>query len=112
MPQPVFRHARVDGDMRDGAIFAFVMGTDPELFLLLETRAAANGTAEWHAGFVRFTNAPLIVRRDGRESWSCGQAPARVGAPQRDQTYFVHLEIERLSADLDATPSAGGAESP
>jgi hypothetical protein len=87
-------------------------GTDPELLLLIESRAADNHTAVWHVGFVRFTNAPLVVRRDGGEWWSCGQTPARVGAPQRDQTYFVHLEIERLSADLAATLSATAPELP
>ena len=102
LAQPVFRYREAESDVTDGAVFAYVMGTDPELFLLLEARAAANGTAQWHVGFVRFTNAPLTVRREGREWWSCGRAPARIGAPERNRRYFVHLEVERLPEELDA----------
>ncbi|MBW3542296.1 MAG: hypothetical protein KY476_18670 [Planctomycetes bacterium] len=99
MRQPIFRYPESAGGVVDGAIFAFVMGTDPELFLLVEARAATNGTQQWHVGIARFTNAPLRVRRDGREWWSCPHFPARVGAPVRDRKFFIHLEVKRLPAD-------------
>lgn len=49
LPQPAFRYAEVADDRQlDGAMFAFVLGTDPEVFLLLETR-----DGQWHFGLTR-----------------------------------------------------------
>ena len=38
LPKPLYRYERPDGptSSSDGALFAFVLGTDPEVFLLLE----------------------------------------------------------------------------
>ena len=35
LSQPVYRYGRSDGDVADGAIFAFCKGTNPEVLLLL-----------------------------------------------------------------------------
>lgn len=101
--QPVYRYPESAGGVIDGAIFAFVVGTDPELFLLLEARADRKGIARWHAGCARFTNAPLTVRREGREFWSCPLFPFRIDAPVRDRKFFIRPEVKRLPADLDGS---------
>ena len=36
---PIARYGKAGGDPEDGALFAFVEGTDPEVFLFVEARA-------------------------------------------------------------------------
>ena len=44
---PIARYGKAGGTVEDGALFAFVEGTDPEVFLLIEARAGEKGPA-WH----------------------------------------------------------------
>jgi hypothetical protein len=59
LPQPLFRYAR-DAEV-DGAVFAFVQGTDPECLLILE--ASNDG---WSSRMVRMTRVGLNTYRDGQ----------------------------------------------
>ncbi|HUY91547.1 MAG TPA: hypothetical protein VMV10_22595 [Pirellulales bacterium] len=70
LPQPLFRYGDEQGDVRDGALFAYVwnLGTDPELILLLECRRGADGFA-WHYAPVRFSNRELWLKYAGSEVW-------------------------------------------
>src|SRR5579872_2361398 len=38
LTQPLYRYPAGEGEVLDGALFAIVMGTDPEVFVLLEAR--------------------------------------------------------------------------
>lgn len=105
--QPVFRYAEETGEgVLDGAIFAYVIGTDPEMFLILEARPDEDGRRNWYAGCVPFTNAALTASHAGNEFWTCEKFPVRVGAPVRDRSAFIHLEVQRLPADLAGTKYA------
>ena len=70
LPQPLYRYAGVEGDVIDGALFAYVWtkGTDPEVLLLLEARKTAD-TLAWHFAPVRFSNRPVWLQHKGREVW-------------------------------------------
>jgi len=70
LPQPLFRYGDEEGEVRDGALFAYVwnLGTDPELILLLECRPAGDGFA-WHYAPIRFSNRSLWLNYAGREVW-------------------------------------------
>jgi hypothetical protein len=59
LPRPVFRHA--DDAATDGALFALVVGTDPELLLLLEAEGLG-----WRYGLSRINRDPLTVMLDGK----------------------------------------------
>ena len=96
MPQPLYRYAQQTAGATDGALFAFVMGTDPELCLLIESRRDSAGRETWYAACARFTNYGLVVQRGGREWWSCPMAIAG----ERTGRYFLRLAVERLPADL------------
>lgn len=96
MPQPLYRYAQQKAGATDGALFAFVMGTDPEVFLLIESRRDSAGREAWYAACARFTNYGLVVQRGGREWWSC---PIAV-AGERIGRYYLRLAVERLPADL------------
>jgi len=46
LPTPITRYGKQGTTLSDGALFAFVLGTDPEVFLFLEDRLGKDGT-EW-----------------------------------------------------------------
>ena len=64
LSQPLFRYE----SKADGAIFAFVMATDPEALLLIEERPGEGGPA-WHYAFARMSNHSLVARRQDRVVW-------------------------------------------
>ena len=67
MAQPIYRYS---GEAAvDGAIFAFAQGTDPEAFLLLESRNV-KGIDQWHFAFAPACVWELHAQRGEREVWS------------------------------------------
>lgn len=67
MAQPIYRYAQEAAV--DGAIFAFAQGTDPEVYLILESDEV-KGRGQWHFGFARACVWELHAKRDGHEVWS------------------------------------------
>jgi hypothetical protein len=51
LSQPLYRYVETPEGIKDGALFAFSTGTDPEVFLLLEARDAV-----WHYAFASATS--------------------------------------------------------
>ncbi len=47
LTQPIYRYENTSTDLIDGALFAFVQGTDPEVLLLIEARRD-DGGEQWH----------------------------------------------------------------
>jgi hypothetical protein len=64
MPQPIYRYPEASGVL-DGGVFAFVLGTDPELLAVIEARDSADAAAGWFVGFAHFTNAEVNATFDG-----------------------------------------------
>jgi hypothetical protein len=85
LTQPVYRYASTDPELVDGALFAFVLGTDPEVLLLIEARRTAAG-AGWHRAFARMNSVELRVRRGDRIEWRVETLPWR-DVNDRDQPY-------------------------
>lgn len=78
LTQPAFRYTeRADQQQLDGGMFAFVLGTDPEVFLLFETR-----DGQWHYGFTRMCISALQVTRGDSIDWT---APALEEEQFRDR---------------------------
>jgi hypothetical protein len=79
LPRPLYRYdlknaKEPDPNLLDGAIFAYVSGTDPEIVLLLE----AVGTAEkatWQYAFVRATSGGLEVKLKRDVVWTARKYP-------------------------------------
>ena len=55
MPKPLARYGKPGSEVVDGALFAYVITTDPEVFLMLEARKSKDGM-EWQYAF-----APMSV---------------------------------------------------
>jgi hypothetical protein len=93
LPRPLFRYdlanaKNPDSNLLDGALFAYVQGTDPEVVLVLE----AIGTAEkanWQYAFARATHGGLEVRLGNEVVWTANKFPAN-----RDPT-LPHFTMRR-----------------
>jgi hypothetical protein len=71
LAQPVYRYEKIKGDLIDGALFAFLQGTDPEVFLLIEARRTPEGDARVrYFGATRMHGINLRLYRGGREVWN------------------------------------------
>jgi hypothetical protein len=81
LTQPMYRYQSTTDELVDGAIFAFVLGTDPEVFLLLEARHAKEAT-RWQFGLARMNNESLAVMHRETEVWSSRRADLK--DPLRD----------------------------
>lgn len=68
LTQPLIRYEPKDKEVLDGAVFAFSLGTDPEVLLLLEARAAGDGH-QWQYGLARFHYVDLKVQYKDKEIW-------------------------------------------
>jgi hypothetical protein len=72
LPTPICRYGKAGGTPDDGALFAFVLGTDPESFLFIEARPARSGL-EWQYAFAPMTCWALKAEHKGRSVWSLSQ---------------------------------------
>jgi hypothetical protein len=93
LTQPLYRYPPDAQGAVDGAVFAFVQGTDPEVLLLIE--AASDESARvWRYAVARFTHVAADVRFRDRSVWQCSKAEPYVG----DQPYFLYWRISRADA--------------
>jgi hypothetical protein len=76
LPKPLYRYAPSGDELLDGALFAFVQGTDPEVVLSLEARRA-DGKATWSYAFTRRSMMALEADLDEEAVWS---VPLSIGS--------------------------------
>ncbi len=86
LPQPIQRYGNAAKGVTDGAAFAFVNGTDPEVLLLLE---AAGEPAAWRFACIRVNNIAQVATRKGKTAWSCPEI-AFNEAFDRTKPYWLH----------------------
>jgi hypothetical protein len=65
---PIYRYDFARTKPLDGALFAYVIGTDPELLLLLECDTSA-AAPEWRFGMGRLNRDTVKLRRNGKTIW-------------------------------------------
>jgi hypothetical protein len=68
LPKPLYRYESRDPTLLDGGLFGFVVGTDPEFFLLLEARETSRGL-RWQYGLARMNSDPIQVTYKGKDVW-------------------------------------------
>ena len=71
LPKPIYRYKDADAGIADGAVFAMVHGTNPEVLLLIEAHSNDAGASVWKVGFGSLAGAPCVVRLDEKEYWTC-----------------------------------------
>ena len=70
--RPIFRYPASGGktDVVDGAVFAFVQGTDPEVLVVVEGIKDSSGNGlRWQYALARMSMVPLQVSRNGNPVW-------------------------------------------
>jgi hypothetical protein len=97
---PVYRYSAIDEGILDGAMFAFVQGTNPEVLLLIEALDQESNQGAWRYGFARMSCFRLRVRRDEATVMEWEREP--VPTPDRTSPYYFRLraELDR-SADVE-----------
>jgi hypothetical protein len=80
LPRPLHRYdlagvKEPDPKLLDGALFAYVQGTDPEVVLVLEA-ITADAKTEWKYAFVRATSGGLEVKLGDEVVWTARKHPA------------------------------------
>ena len=87
LPTPIHRYDDKAAGIADGAVFAFVHGTDPEVFLVLESREDKDGKSSWHYTLAPMTCWAVNVKHRGVDVWS---VPERLKSSATG-TYHVWL---------------------
>lgn len=100
LPRALYRYAMKEAsashpDLVDGAVFAFVQGTDPEVVLVLEAvRAGAENAPKWQYAFARATSGGLEARHGKTLVWSAEKNGALAAQPQAPQTVLRRPIVE------------------
>jgi hypothetical protein len=97
LSQPLVRYAGDEKHPVDGAMFAFARATDPDVLLLLETRAKAEAEPQWHYALARMHCGALAMSYDDREIWSRDQMEHPFARPTGAYTLFQDLPEPTLS---------------
>jgi len=94
---PIYRYDDAEAGIQEGAVFAFVHGTDPEVFLVLESRLPVKGDVAnvedrdqfgWHYTLAPMTCWAVTVERNEKQVWSL---PERLNKSKPGDLYHVWL---------------------
>lgn len=92
LTQPVYRYEALPSksDIADGALFVFVRGTDPEVWLLIEAQRNNGGAeARWEFAFARMNSIEFAATHNGKSVWNRDMLPfSDVGAHKSTYTSF------------------------
>jgi hypothetical protein len=91
LPKPLYRYDAERTKPLDGGLYAFVVGTDPELLLLLECDTAA-AKPEWRFGVGRMNRYHIRLKRKGETVWEV--AAVKDNGPE-DRYRFFDLGLPR-----------------
>ncbi len=86
LPTPIARYGKPASEPIDGAAFAFVEGTDPEVLLFLEARPGKDkGAPEWQYALAPMTVFAVKATLGGRVAW---ELPDRMPAGDPSRPFF------------------------
>ncbi len=107
LTQPIHRYAAPKQGIVNGALFAFVEGTDPELFLLIEARGENAANARWQFAATRMVAGEEVrLRHRDQQIWSAEILPAREIFLEHERVYttFRFKEIPDFLKDALTKP--------
>lgn len=94
---PLYRYSLEQTEsVLDGALFTLTQGTDPEVLLLIEAAATADGY-QWRYCCGRFSDYRLQVRYRDKEVWSVG--PGTRPTPNEPYTWYVAEQRPKPTAE-------------
>lgn len=92
LPKPVHRYSRTLQGVRDGSLFLFAYGTNPEIVLQIEALDESPG---WRVAFAPLSSAELAVMRDQTVVWRAD--PVLEWEPTA--AYFSHYGPDPAAVD-------------
>ncbi|NQT13052.1 MAG: hypothetical protein HQ582_09910, partial [Planctomycetes bacterium] len=95
LPRELYRYETEGPEVLDGAVFAFVQGTDPEALLLLEAVQVASGH-QWQYAPVRRTSAAVYVRYRDKVVWSVPQHHPAVDPSQTFTNVLLKIDPKMI----------------
>ena len=102
LTQPIYRYPEEIKGVIDGAVFSFVVGTDPEIFVLLEVQKKPESSQPtWSMAPIRFTGAGISLKRNEKTLWHRDVWKEFA----RDKIYDFLYGVEHLDAVLPAGKS-------
>jgi hypothetical protein len=75
LPQPIYRYPENHPTHLDGAVFAFALGTDPEILLKIEAVRRPNEGSIWQVAFCRRTSGELEAKLHDEIVWHADAHP-------------------------------------
>ena len=84
LPTPLLRYGKSGAKVEDGALFSFVLASDPEVFLMLEARPGKDGL-EWQYAFAPMTCYQVKGSWKGKQTWAL---PLRLPAEDPNGTFY------------------------
>ena len=95
--QALYRFETKEVD-NDGAVFAYVMGTDPELLVAIESRPTEEGP-KWHFAAGRFASEPLELMYKKKVVWKFGDGV------NNDKGHMAHhgIDFQPLNPNVPKT---------
>jgi hypothetical protein len=94
LPQPIHRYSAPKQGILNGGVFAFVQGTDPEIFLLIEARGEKADSTRWQYAATRMTSAEVRLRHRDEKVWEAETLPWKdVYDHERVYTSFFFKDI-------------------
>ena len=90
LTKPVLRYESKQHAVTDGALFALVEATDPEIFLMIEARPHED-TLQWHYALARMNSLWLAAAYADREVWQADVLPWREILNRTEKTYMIFL---------------------
>jgi hypothetical protein len=103
---PLYRYSANGQGILDGALFAFVQGTNPEVLLLIEAQGAAPAERIWRYGFARMSSYNLRVRRGEQTVWERKREPVPMRSFTSSYYFRWRAQLDR-SADVEL-PAVNG----
>jgi hypothetical protein len=92
LTRPLARYGKPGAEATDGAVFAYVLTTDPEVYLKLEARAGKDG-AEWQYAFAPMTIHAVRASWKGQAVW---ELPNRwLSASKPDQPFYFRQQFAK-----------------
>ncbi len=84
LPSPLFRYSsEKTPTVIDGALFAFVQGTDPEVLLMIEAVSNESGETSWQYGLARMSMVPMEVLHQDESVWKVDWAQQSYRTPYK-----------------------------
>jgi len=94
LAQPLYRYGGDESEVLDGALFVFVQGTDPEVFLMIEARRDGPRW-QWQYALARMNSVKFVASYQDQEVWRTEILPwSQVKNGQEAYTSFGPFELK------------------